>query len=268
MLRFRAFAIVLLLGGAFAACGLDALATGVGPEPDASVDGPRAQRDDGGDGGAAALDADTGPTCAPCPTNFTCTSGACVDNAQSRFTLTSNPSGNWTWAYHLVGTATDSVIIYPGSHTEAAQAGIQAWSRDPGSVTPGVFFNPSSAVVHPYGSFTMQPGELAFHPGALNENSIVRWTAPVARMFSARIIVRGLSGWMGAPPTTTGITVLRGTSVVGTIQLPTPDAGASEIDVGPAMYAPGDTLDVRVDFGANGNYGYDSTGVDVRVLAL
>ena len=100
----------------------------------------------------------------------------------------------------------------------------------------------------------------------MNENSVVRWTAPEANAYSATISLRGLAGYMGGPPTTTGITILKATTVIGNTQL-TASATSAVIDVSAMPFAAGEALDVRVDFGSNGNFMFDSTGVDVVVRA-
>jgi hypothetical protein len=260
-----------------AACGLE-LVTDPGasssgqPLDDASlVDVPPMLGDGDIDGNGsvgantdASIDADA--TMITCPPGFALLNGKCLDRARSRFTLTANPSGNWTWAFRL-SSAASPIVTYPTSFTHDAQAGIQVWSRGVGNLEPSVFINPNPTVVHPYGTFTMEPGELAFHPGSQNERSVVRWTAPSTRLFAATVSLHGLSGWNGAPPTTTTVTVLKNTSsTIGSVAIPT-DAGSARIDVDASAWNQGDTLDVLLDYGSNGNYGYDSTGIDVIVSA-
>jgi hypothetical protein len=203
-----------------------------------------------------------------CPSRFVRRGSSCVDEAKKHFTITANPSGNWTWAYRL-NDAAAPIVTYPVSFVHDAQAGIHVWSRVTTALEPAVFLNAQDATVNLYGSFTMQPFELAFHPGPTNERSVVRWTAPIAANFSATIVARGLSGYNGAPPTTTGITVVRNNNNAAPLAaalLPTPDAGVQRIELSSSPWTQGETLDVRLDFGANGNYGFDSTGIDVTIV--
>jgi len=240
------------------ACGIDAVGTAIGLDlPPASTDG--------------GLDA-----CLGCPIGFTCGASGCTDLARTHFTLAANPSGAWTWGFRdrdaSAGTfAACTVRVHDDVN------GIDQWTTKEGGVTPGVFRNPSAAVIHPYGSFTMLPSQIAFHPGPQDQRAIVRWTAPAPRIYAAHIEVVGLSGYMGAPPTTTNVTVTQtlegGTSTVGSMNvggdggLGEAGVGPFSLDVGPTAFAAGDVIDVAVDFGTNGNYGFDSTGVDVTIQA-
>lgn len=267
-----AVALVLVSSGA---CGLTQMGSGA-PE-DASSDAAPADvagdptvddalADDAGDDAPdAAPPRDAAPdACASCPPGFACAAGVCADDARAHFSTTTNPSGNWTWAFHLP-EAGAGTVPYPTFFTDNTQMGVEVWSRAAGSWTPAVFYNPSDAAVHPYGTLTVDPGELAFHPGPLDENSVVRWTAPTARTYRATVNLRGLSGWNDAQPTSTGVTVLAKNAVLATVQITGPLA--PPINVPPAAFAAGETIDVRVDFGQDGNYGFDSTGVDVHVVA-
>ena len=264
--------IWLLAASLTSACGLVIVGSATPAEEGAdasSVEGSsevaaspvdRADRDEGDANADAA-------SCGRCSSGFACVGGVCADRARERFTLSANPSGNWTYGWRVVAATGTGIVPYDRAFTDRQNAGIECWARDDAGVTPGVFRNPSTNVVHPYASFTMAPGDLAFHPGSLGENSVVRWTAPAAGSYRATVAVRGLSGYNGTPPTTTGVTVLKGAAIVGSAQLGALDAGA-EIDLPPTSFAAGETFDVRVDEGADKNYDYDSTGVDVTVFAL
>jgi hypothetical protein len=277
--RRRVF--VLLVLAAAAACGIDAVGTSTAPtdlppDPSERIDGAAGDAREDGERPDGAMIVDASPDACACPADFVCNDGGCIDRGSTHFTLSANPSGAWAWGYRDGDASAGTFVAYAVAFADGTQ-GIDEWSTTVGSVTPGVFRNPSAMVIHPYASFTMAPAQMAFHPGPLNEHSIVRWTAPIAREFAARVVVSGLSGWMSAPPTTTGVTVTKtidgGTSLVGMASVGG-DGGLGDAGVGPftidvptATFAPGDVLDVAVDYGANGNFGYDSTGVEVTILA-
>ena len=275
-----------MLVGLVAACGIDAVGQAIlGPdrdEPDvrdaANADDRSAadveELDAGEDADIDALELD----CGVCPLGFTCSLDAgCTDFARPHFILTANPSVQWSWGTRSRDAAADVFAPMPVGVTDPAN-GIDQWSTADGSITPGVFVNPSSSVIHPYGTFTMQPRQMAFHPGPNDERAIVRWTAPAARTYVARVVVVGLSGYNGAQITTTNVTVTRngdgGTSVLGKTNVGHDGGAGSDASVGPftidvpsSYFSAGDTLDVAVDYGQNANFGYDSTGVDVTVFA-
>lgn len=274
-MRWRVLVVLVV-----SACGIDAVGLAVDVElppdrPDASTGGDADVPPDGDADDSAVADAGL-DACSSCPVGFTCSDAACTDYARTHFTLDANPSGGWTWGFREEDASAGAFVPYTIGQLDTAN-GIEQWVAVTGAVTPGVFRNPSNIVIHPYASFTMTPLQMAFHPGPLNERSIVRWTAPVARDYGARIVVVGLSGYNDAPPTTTGITVTKtvdgGTSVVGAVDvggdggLGDAGIGPFAIDVAPAPFAQGDVLDIAVDFGANGNYGFDSTGIDVTIVA-
>jgi hypothetical protein len=264
--RTRAFS--LALGVTVAACGLDVVGTAGLPRPPteeqpAESDAAAQERDapaesDFGDA------ADAGHRC---PARFAPESGACVDRARDHVTLAANPSGNWTWAYREAD-ASAPIVSYPASGTYDVQGVFFAWTRTAGVPDPpSVYVNPSDAATHPYGTFTMAPFELAFHPGALGERSVVRWTAPEAGDFALVVTVHGLSGWNGAQQTTTGVTVRRGAVLLGSTQLGPSSEGPWSVTAPLGPWTQGEMLDVLVDYGANGDYGYDSTGIDVTMTA-
>jgi len=198
--------------------------------------------------------------------------GICIDEAARSFTLAANPSGNWTWSYRL-DDASAPVTKLPIAFVHDAQAGLHAWTRVVGTLEPAVFFNAKDASVNAYGSFTMQAFELAFHPGALNERAVIRWTAPATNAstsYAVTVVVRGLSGLNASPPTTTGITIAKNNQPLAVALLPLADAssGPRKLEIPASTFQKGDVLDVLLDFGPNGNYGFDSTGVNVTVQSL
>lgn len=274
-MRWRVLVVLVV-----SACGIDAVGLAV------DVELPPDRNDASTIDADALADADADPddsapdgafdACSSCPVGFACSDGACTDYARTHFTLDANPSGGWTWGSRDKDASAGTFVPYTIGEVDSIN-GIEQWVAVTGTVTPGVFRNPSNMVIHPYASFTMTPLQMAFHPGPLNQRSIVRWTAPATRDFGARIVVVGLSGYNGAQPTTTGVTVTKtvdgGTSVLGSVNvggdggLGDAGIGPFTIDLAPAPFAQGDVLDIAVDFGTNGNYGFDSTGVDVTIVA-
>lgn len=92
------------------------------------------------------------------------------------FSTTENPTGAWRYGYtnHLGGLFN----IYVSSNS--AFYGADTWNR--GFTTypdmyPNVYYNSSITPID-YGSGSIQPGEIGFHPGNDGSFSVIRWTAP------------------------------------------------------------------------------------------
>jgi hypothetical protein len=106
---------------------------------------------------------------------------------------------------------------------------------------------------------------LAFHPGPNGELSVVRWTAPSPGRYFLRVKFQG-QDW--AYPTSTYVYVLRNSkrlllkAPITSYKLPLlfyPE---------PFRLAPGETLDFMVDWGKDGNYYGDTTGLEVKIWNL
>ncbi len=253
-------ALALVAASSLIACGLSAI--GTGETADAGADGDTAP--------VRSKDSAAPDACASCPSGFECTAGVCSDEARRHFTQAGNPDGNWTWAYRARPDA--ATLPYAVTHTESTNAGIIAWSTSDASLTPSVFFNPDATAVNVFNkSVTMGPFGLAFHPGPNDENSVVRWTAPRAGTYRATVDLRGLSGGNGSLHTTSTATVARGDTILAVTLIGgdggpnSDDAGARKLALGALNFYAGDVLDVRLGYGANGNYFSDTTGVDVTI---
>lgn len=182
-----------------------------------------------------------------------------VFDAAADYSSTNNPTGPWSYGWTDVRGGT--FTLYPAVD---ASGPVTAWT-DP-SITslgaPNVFHNASSIVQNV--PATLEPGALAFHPGNLGQNSVVRWTAPQDGRFRVQARFEGIHG------TTTDVTVLidRGGSELdqafeGLIE-EFGDFETFEIDVD--MLADR-TIDFSVGFGF-GNFFSDSTELDAVITRL
>ncbi len=193
-----------------------------------------------------------------CPPGFTCMGVVCVDDAAARFTPTQNPSGNWTygWSAQLASTFTPYLL-----HSTVLTT-LDVWDTTPGSLRPSVFRNASNSTVAYGGTFTMTAGALGFHPGASNEHSIVRWTAPATGRYAIDALFTGLSGAGGAPLTTVSVTVLINGSV-GSGKTINTNGGANTVSFVQAhnQLNAGSIVDFVVDYGNDGDADADPTGL-------
>jgi hypothetical protein len=94
--------------------------------------------------------------------------------------------------------------------------------------------------------------------------SIIRWTAPSAGQFLIYGTVEGLD-WDG--PTTTDLLVIRDdTKHLMTTHI---DSYASPVSFQYTLnLVAGETIDFAVNFGSDGDYYYDSTGIQFAVKKL
>jgi hypothetical protein len=201
---------------------------------------------------------DATPCTATCPTGFACVGAACIDDAAAHFSPTQNPSGNWTygWSAQLASTFTPYLL-----HSTVMTT-LQVWDVTAGSLLPSVFLNSSSAMTVYGGKFTMTAGELGFHPGAANEHSIIRWTAPATARYAIDSVFSGLSGAGGSALTTVSVTVLINGSVASGKTINT-NGGANTVPFVQAhnQLNAGSIVDFIVDYGNDGNSGDDPTGL-------
>jgi hypothetical protein len=180
-----------------------------------------------------------------------------IYDAASDFSLSSNPNG--VWSYGDSATPGGPLILYTVAQSSS---GIDLWGSSGPFTPPWVGHNGTASVVDIGSSVQFQPGQLGFHPGAGGEFSIVRFTAPMAGTFDLSASFSGLD-FVG--PTSTGVHVLQNGNPIfnGLVNGFGPGSGPS-IDTTLSLAA-GDRLDFAVDFGSNGNFFNDSTGVSVTL---
>jgi len=182
-------------------------------------------------------------------------------NAANDFSATNNPNGTWSYGYET--TLGGAFNLYPNSGQRVP--GLDIWINNAIAISgdPVVFHNGTSSPIT-FGSVTVQPGQLGFHPGPNGQYSIVRWTAPSTDSYSLATVFSGLD-FVG--PTSTDVHVLKnGTSLFnGEV---TGFGSSSDVNFSDTFtVAIGDTIDFAVGYGTNGNYYYDSTGLDAVITS-
>lgn len=262
---------VAILAAAAAACGGDpftaSLPTDGGASDTSNADGSiDAGTGDGsvGDGGVSESGvveggrADATPCAMACPAGFKCVGTVCIDDAAGHFSPTQNPSGNWTygWTAQLASTFTPYLL-----HS-AVQTTLEVWDTTPGSLMPSVFLNAGNGSTVYSGTFMMAAGSLGLHPGATNEHSVVRWTAPAAGRYAIDALFTGLSGVGGSPLSTVSVTVLINGSVALGKTINT-NGGSNSVPFVQAhnQLNAGGVVDFIVDYGNDGDAMDDATGL-------
>jgi hypothetical protein len=177
--------------------------------------------------------------------------------------------GAWSfgWSAHLgtpFTTYTMSRNVLPGL---ADSQGL-TWLTPNQATHPGAFFNPTNAVRYPGGTFSIEPGQLALHPGPKGEVSIARWSATETGRVTVEAEFFGLSGGAArlaaAKPTTTDVHLLHGADELAKGSLNLEGAGNTARFRATVEVAPGDVIDFAVGQG-NGAYEYDSTALDAVI---
>jgi len=179
-------------------------------------------------------------------------------DAARDFSIVSNPNG--VWSYGWTSSLGSPLNLYTVTDTSSVP-GISAWLRsgtyyiDP----PLIAHNDTDSVICV--PVCVPPAYLNVHPGPNDELTVVRWTAPTSGNFFVQGVVVGLDS---GGPTTTGFYLVRNSSdILFSTQTNVYRLPVSFHHV--LTLSAGDTLDFAVDFGQNGNYFGDSTGIQFKV---
>ena len=182
-------------------------------------------------------------------------------DAAGDFSASANPNGVWSYGYE--NTLGGTLNLYTAQFTPTAN--IAGWNNNISADVPLVIKNFGTTADSSFADIVLQAGQLAFHPGPQDQFSVVRFTAAQDGLFSLT------SGFV--PVTTDGTTTdvhvlenglsLFDGNVSGTYNAPN---GTSYNNDALSLHA-GDTLDFAVGYGADGNYGSDSTGISATLVA-
>ena len=199
---------------------------------------------------------------------------ASVYNAVTDFSSTSNPNGTWTYGYGVTGTpgsftafSSESSTLYPGANVW--------YTTTPGYNLPIVGKSPLGTTCCAGGTTVTVPNNVLWmHPGStLNSSpsvdSIVEWTAPSTGTYL-------ISGSFEQLDTTgngdgvKGIVDINGNVVYSQTVGPTP-AYPNEPQHTfsyTSFLTAGETVLFGVNDGGNGNFFYDSTGLQATVSSV
>ncbi|MFN0051908.1 MAG: Ig-like domain-containing protein, partial [Planctomycetales bacterium] len=178
-------------------------------------------------------------------------------DAGTDFSLASNPFGDWQYGW---STSVGSTFNLYSDHQSTS--GLDSWHANFAG-QPMVVHNSSASTVT-ITTVSFPTTGLVMHPGPGGQVSVVRWTAPASGLISLSAIFSGCD-FVG--PTSTDVHVLRnGVSLFESSIAGFGPASESSFSSTIAVSI-GDTIDFCVGFG-NGNYFYDSTGVDAKIVTL
>src|SRR6266851_5719412 len=162
--------------------------------------------------------------------------------AAGDFSAASNPNGAWSYGWSASrGSAFNLDTV------ATTVSGVNVWNYSATQVEPDVFFNGTSNTINPSGTNPIPAGSLAFHPGPLGQNAVVRWTAPTTGAYAIGATFTGRD-FVG--PTTTDVAVLSNGGLLWSAEvtgyLAMQSYAASRLDL-----IAGDTLDFTVGFGTD-----------------
>ncbi|MBA2435365.1 MAG: hypothetical protein H0V54_09865 [Chthoniobacterales bacterium] len=183
-------------------------------------------------------------------------------NAVRDFSIVSNPNG--VWSYGWLASLGSPLNYYTVTDTTSVP-GISAWLESGTySINPPYVAHNDTGNVICLVTFCVPPTYLHVHPGPNNEVTVVRWTAPMSGDFYVQGAVVGLDNVVIT--TTTFYAVLNSTEHVFRATINSYNSPVSFHRL--LTMSAGDTLDFAVDFGQNGNYGGDSTGIQFKVTRI
>jgi RNA polymerase sigma factor (sigma-70 family) len=183
-------------------------------------------------------------------------------DAAAQFSRYLNPSGPWSYGWCQTTSYSNpkpeaELHLYEQSGTKDVE-GVVAWTRNGGD--PDVFFNATNKVLHPRGTMTLKPKQLALHPGPAREFSVVRWTAPRAGVCRIKGSFEGISGFNGAPPATTDLMIRHRNLALFYEGL---GGQRQAFDLRPKVAA-GETIDFLVG-DRNNDSGTDATALELKI---
>ena len=183
-------------------------------------------------------------------------------DAVQDFSIISNPNG--VWSYGWLSSLGSPLNLYAVTDTTTV-TGMSAWleSGTYSDNPPFVAHNDTSTVIC-FGTFCVPRTYLHLHPGPNNEVAVVRWTAPSSGSFRVQGAVTGLD--FQFPTTTSFYVVLNSNRYLFSATI---DSYKSPLSFHRMLtVSAGYTLDFAVDFGQNGNYLGDSTGIQFKVTQV
>lgn len=191
-----------------------------------------------------------------------------VYDAVNDFSITSSTG---IWSYGYTATRGSQFFPYNQPHVDVPVydgPGVDMWNMTNTGIDPALVAHNRSGVLRTFSTVKHPAHVLNLHPGSSGQNSVVRWTAPVAGLYE----VKGRFQSIDVAPGGTDVAVLHNSSgelFSGFISA-LPDAPGGEEKFSFYVYVEaGDTVDFSVGNGGNG-YGNDSTGMyaTIRPFAI
>jgi hypothetical protein len=177
-------------------------------------------------------------------------------DAVADFSSTNNPAGAWSYGYKAA--LASSLTLFTGSGP-AYGSGIVSWSPNSGGACCPMVVRNTTGATQSYLSITQPADLLNLHPGASDEKTTVRWTAPAAGSYR----IAGRFQGIDTGGTTTDVHILHNNAEVWANNINGYGAEAA-FNLTLSVNA-GDVIDFEVGFGSNNAYYNDSTGLAAAI---
>ena len=166
----------------------------------------------------------------------------------AEFSSTDNPNGPWSFG-RASGAGAPITLNSPSS-----QSGLPIWSWS-GAGWGQAIFNNTANLVGLSGGLAIPPGELFLHPSSNNTKSVMSFTAPSAGCFQVNTNLELVDVQGG----NVDVTLYGdGQTLFSTVMAGFGATSANAVDS--VFMAAGDSIDLLIGFGTNGNYFDDSVG--------
>lgn len=177
-------------------------------------------------------------------------------DAAGDFSHLINPNGVWSYGW-------DDGSFHLMTANSQIQTGVYLWQGDQNGPLkePTAGKNEGSAILQINSTTEYLPGVFALHPGRAGQRADLRWTAPSSGTFAVAARFQGLDNSASTDATIAFNGVSLGTSLI---------AGSASpfVYFDNLLLSVNDTIDFLVGFGANNNFYYDSTRVDVLIFDM
>jgi hypothetical protein len=174
-------------------------------------------------------------------------------------------SGNGVWQYGYSLPPLASFAFLPDTTPTSAYPGlgpgvIGFYTPLDGNALPTVLANDTGSSFLGGGVGPWPTDLLLMHPGSLDEDSVIQFTAPSAGTYH----ITGEYVGIATAGTTTDVHILENGST-SLVSNEVTGLGATDTFDVTRVLAAGQTLDFVVGFGTNGNYTSDSTGITANI---
>lgn len=181
-------------------------------------------------------------------------------DAVNDFSITSSTG---VWSYGYTATRGSQLVPYNNARVDASEyngLGVDIWNLVNTGNNPPLVGHNRSGELRIYSTVRHPADLLNLHPGQFGEQSVVRWTAPVAGLYQIKGRFQGIDVNHGG----TDVSVLYNSATKLFADFISGFDDQKEFAI-LAHVETGETIDFSVGYGRNENYANDSTGLSATI---